>query len=60
MLAKGTERWNDKDQQTIEEYYGCHPRLLEGIEVFMNSEKQDCFQQKGCVDLSRHTLVKSN
>ena len=39
MLAKGTERWTEKEQQAIDDYYGCHPRLLEGIEVFMNSER---------------------
>ena len=39
MLAKGTERWTEKEQKAIDDYYGCHPRLLEGIEMFMNSER---------------------
>jgi hypothetical protein len=40
MMAKGVDgRWGEQDQNKIEDYYGCHPHLLEGIEVFMNSER---------------------
>jgi GrpB-like predicted nucleotidyltransferase (UPF0157 family) len=37
--AKGLERWNEQEQEKLKEYYGCHPSLLEGLEVFLNSEK---------------------
>lgn len=44
----------------MKDYYGCHPHLLEGIEVFMNSENQKCFDRSKYVDMTKQTPVTTN
>ena len=60
--SKGTERWTEDQQQEAKQYYGCHPDLLEGIEVFMNTERNACFMpsKSGVIDKAKLVPVNNN